>query len=557
MLELIWVGSAYIVGLIANRLSFPPLVGYLAAGYILHAMGVESAQTLTHLADIGIELLLFTVGLKLKLSSLVRREVLSVGGLHLALVTSFSGFVFLLLGEQMTGGLILGASLAFSSTVLAIKVLEDNGELSSLHGRDVLSILIFQDIVAIVLLAFADGRQPSYWAFALLLVPLLRPLAHRLLTYTRANELKLLLGVSLALAGGVTSENVGISPDIGALLMGVMLSAHPQIDELTSKLWGLKEVFLVAFFLQIGLADLPNADQIIDALELLVILPLQGLLFFVLFLLAGLRARTAFISSLALMTYSEFALITTTAVVKAGLLPSEWNATIALAVAGSLAIAAPLNRYSHRLFSWLEPVLVRFEKKTWHPDRLPESIGAAEWLVVGMGRTGLSAYLTLHRQEKRVVGLDADPTVLESLLAEGRRVIYGDAGDPELWSGLALKKVRGIILTLPEFDARCWAVRQLRKNGYTGQIGTICYQAEEKEHLEQLGANFIIHPLVEAGHQLARQIVESQVGFNALGNQVTKSAAAGNPGIETVLGALNGEAALAQEGAEKIIIRKD
>ncbi|WP_036246888.1 cation:proton antiporter [Methylobacter sp. BBA5.1] len=558
MMELIWVGSAYLIGMIANRLSFPPLVGYLAAGYILHAMGVESAQTLTHLADIGIELLLFTVGLKLKLSSLVRREVLSVGGLHLALVTGFSGFVFLLLGEQMTGGLILGASLAFSSTVLAIKVLEDNGELSSLHGRDVLSILIFQDIVAIVLLAFADGRQPSYWAFALLLVPLLRPLAHRLLTYTRANELKLLLGVSLALAGGVTSENVGISPDIGALLMGVMLSAHPEIDELTSKLWGLKEVFLVAFFLQIGLSDLPNTDQVIDALELLLILPLQGLLFFVLFLLAGLRARTAFISSLALMTYSEFALITTGAVVKAGLLAPEWNATIALAVAGSLAVAAPLNRYSHRLFSWLEPVLVRFEKKTWHPDRLPESIGAAEWLVVGMGRTGLSAYLTLHRQERRVVGLDADPTVLESLLAEGRRVIYGDAGDPELWSGLALNKVRGIILTLPEFDARCWAVSQLRKNGYSGQIGTICYHAEEEEQLEQLGANFIIHPLVEAGNQLARQIVESQAGFNALGNQMIKSASAGDPCIETAPCAFSEEAVpLEQEGAEKVVIRQD
>lgn len=515
MTELVWVGTAYIVGLISSRLSFPPLVGYLAAGYILHFLGVESAQTLTHLADVGIELLLFTVGLKLKLRSLLRQEVLSVGGLHLLIVTGFSAIVFLLQGEQTTGGLILGASLAFSSTVLAIKVLEDNGELSSLHGRDVLSILILQDIVAIALLAFADGRQPSYWAFALLLFPLLRPLAHRLLTISRANELKLLLGVSLALAGGVASESVGISADIGALLMGIMLSAHPNIDDLSDKLWGLKEVFLVAFFLQIGLIDLPNPNQIIKALGLLGVLPLQGILFFVLFLLAGLRARNAFISSLALMTYSEFALITTSSVVKANLLGSEWNSTITLAVAGSLAIAAPLNRYSHRLFLWFEPVLIRFEKKSGHPDRLPESIGVAEWLVVGMGRTGLSAYSALHQREKRVVGLDADPTVLESLLAEGRRVIYGDAEDPELWSGLPLERVKGIILTLPEFDARCSAVRQLRKNGYSGQIGTICYLPEEKRQLGQLGADFMIHPLVEAGNQLARQILGSEEAVEA------------------------------------------
>jgi len=513
MMELVWVGTAYLVGLVANHLSFPPLVGYLVAGYVLHALGIESGHALTHLADIGIELLLFTVGLKLKLRSLIRREVLSVGGLHLLFVTGVSGIVFLLLGEQTTGGLVLGASLAFSSTVLAIKVLEDNGELSSLHGRDVLSILILQDVVAIALLAFADGRQPSYWAFALLLLPLLRPLAHRLLTVSRADELKLLLGVSLALAGGVSSESVGISPDIGALLMGVMLAQHPQIEDLSDKLWSLKEVFLVAFFLQIGLADLPNREQMLQALGLLGMLPLQGILFFALFLLAGLRARTAFISSLALMTYSEFALITTGAVVKVNLLSSEWNSVIALAVAGSLAIAAPLNRYSHHLFSRLEPFLTRFEKKTGHPDRLPESIGVAEWLVVGMGRTGLSAYLALHQREKRVVGLDADPTVLESLLAKGKRVIYGDAEDPELWSGLPLDRVKGIILTLPEFDARCSAVRQLRKRGYAGQIGTICYLTEEKEQLDQLGADFMIHPLVEAGNQLARQILGDKSEF--------------------------------------------
>jgi glutathione-regulated potassium-efflux system ancillary protein KefC len=507
MMELVWVGTAYLVGLISSRLSFPPLVGYLAAGYILHAFGVESAQTLTHLADIGIELLLFTVGLKIKLRSLLRQEVLSVGGWHLFFVTGVAGIVFLLLGEHTVGGLILGASLAFSSTVLAIKVLEDNGELSTLHGRDVLSILILQDVVAIALLAFADGRQPSYWALALLLLPMLRPLAHRLLTVSQADELKLLLGFSLALAGGLSAQNVGVSPDIGALLMGVMLAAHPQIDDLSDKLWSLKEVFLVAFFLQIGLTDLPNYDQVLHALGLLGMLPLQGILFFVLFLVAGLRARTAFISSLALTTYSEFALITTGAMVKANLLSPEWNSTIALAVAGSLAIAAPLNRYSHELFLWCEPLLTRFEKKSWHPDRLPESIGVAEWLVVGMGRTGLSTYMALSRREKRVLGLDADPIVLENLLAEGRRVIYGDAEDPELWSGLPLERVKGIILTLPEFDARCSAVRQLRKVGYTGQIGTICYHSEEKERLGQLGVDFMIHPLVEAGNQLARQIL--------------------------------------------------
>lgn len=503
LMELIWIGSAYFTGLIASRLGFPPLVGYLFAGYALHVFGIAVLPNLDHVADIGIELMLFSVGLKLKPRSLIRREVLSVGASHLLLMALMSALVFLLLDQRVTGGLVLGVSLAFSSTVFAIKVLEDNGELSSLHGRDVLSILILQDIVAIALLGYASGTRPTPWAAALLLLPLLRPLAHGMLSASRSSELTMLLGVTLALAGGVAAESVGITADIGALLTGIMLASHTKIDELANRLWGLKELFLVAFFLQIGVSDLPNRQQIVDALELLALLPLQGILFFGLFVLAGLRSRTAFVSSLALMTYSEFALITTNAVVKAGLLSADWKAIISLAVAGSLAIAAPLNRYSHRLFTWLEPLLIRFEKKTVHPDRLPDSFGAAEWLVIGMGRTGGVVYKTLCKQEQRVVGLDADPTVLEYHLAQGRRVVYGDAEDSELWSGLPLHRIKGIVLTVPNFEVRLAAVDQLRKRGFWGQIGSICYHGEEEQELRRSGANYVIHPLIEAGNRLA------------------------------------------------------
>jgi predicted Kef-type K+ transport protein len=479
------------------------------AGYILNAVGVEANETLNHLADIGIELLLFTVGLKLKPSSLLRREVLSVGCLHLLIVTSVSALVFFSVHGHITGGLVIGVSLAFSSTVLAIKVLEDSGELSTLYGRDVLSILILQDIVAIGLLAVADNKQPSPWALCLLLLPFLRPLAYRLLNASRDNELKLLMGVTLAMAGGMLAENVGISSDIGALLMGVMLAGHVNIDELAHKLWGLKEAFLVAFFLQIGLADLPGYDEILQALTLISLLPLQGILFFALFLLVGLRARTAFVSSLALMTYSEFALITANAVVEANLLPSAWESIIGLAVALSLAVAAPLNRFSHYLFSLLETTLVRFERKVEHPDRLPSSIGGAEWLVVGMGRTGISAYLAFNQQDTRVLGLDADPTVLQNLLADGRRVFYGDAEDSALWEKLPLEKIKGIILTMPAFEARSSSIKQLKNLQFAGSIGTICFHSHEESELYRLGATFVIHPFIEAGKQLTEHMLRS------------------------------------------------
>lgn len=505
---LIFLGAAYFVGLIANTLYFPPLVGYLIAGYGLNYLDIKTLPNLAEMADIGIELLLFTVGLKIKLNSLLKKEVLSVGGLHLIIVTLVSGLLFILQHGHITGGLILGASLAFSSTVLAIKVLEDSGELSTLHGRDVLSILILQDIIAIGLLAVADGKNPNPWGLTLFLLPLFKPIAHRLLSLTKSDDLRLLLGVFFALSGGELAKFLGISADIGALLTGVCLSSHTKTHEIADKLWSLKEILLVAFFLQIGLHELPNVTQIKEALILLALLPLQGVLFFGLFLLVGLRARTAFVSSLALTTYSEFALITTEAVVNAGLLSPDWQAIISLAVAGSLAIAAPLNRFSHRLFSFLETSLVIFERKKPHSntDRLPVKIGAAEWLIFGMGCMGTSAYGAFHEKEQCVLGFDADPVVVKELLAQGKRVVYGDAEDVEFLNNLSLTKIKGVIVTMPEFEARCSVILQLRKRGYTGWIGSIHLVEEERKKLLELGANVVVQPFVQAGSHIAKKL---------------------------------------------------
>lgn len=507
-MELLWISAAYLAGLLASRLFLPPLVGYLAAGYGLYPLGIRADAALSHLAEYGILLLLFTVGLKLNLSTLVKREVLGVGGLHLLIVAGCSGLVFLLQDRHLTGGLALGASLAFSSTVLAVKVLEDNREIGTFHGRTVMGILILQDIFAVALLAGAGGQRPSAWALGLLALPLLRPLAGRLFEASRGDELRLLLGIAMAFAGGRLAEAVGVAGDLGALLMGLLLAGHPDAGDLAKKLWGLKEVFLVAFFLRIGLAGIPTAAETRMAMELLALLPLQGALFFALLLVVGLRARTAFVSALALMTYSEFALIVSDVVIEGGLLPESWRPVLGCAVAGSLALAAPLNRVSHRLFSWLEPWLVRYERRGRHPDRLPVSTGAAEWLVVGMGRTGVAAYLTLERRPARVMGLDADPTRVRKYRDQGLRVQYGDAEDPELWEALPRERIKGIILTLSEFEARKTAVARLRNGGFKGVVGATAFQPQEDAALYRAGADVVFHPLTEAGERLAERALE-------------------------------------------------
>ena len=516
MNQFLLVGVAYVLGLLASAMRLPPLVGYLVAGYALCGLEVKGGEGLDVAADFGIQLLLFTVGLKLELKTLARWDILGAGTLHMLSVVAVAAGTFLLTGGRWDSGLLVGISLAFSSTVLAVKILEDNAELSSLHGRIALGVLIYQDIVAVALLAAAGGGSPTPWALLLLAFPLLRPIASALLAWSSSPELRLMMGLSLALGSSVIAQTMGVAPDLAALWLGALLAGHANAKEMAERLWGIKELFLVAFFLEIGITGVPDATQWLDALSLTALLPLQGMLFFFLFILLRLRARTAFITSLALCTYSEFALITTQVMAKAGWLSDQWTIIMGAAVALSLAIAAPFNRYSHRLFIRLEPWLLRWERRSKHPDRIPTTVGSAQWLVFGMGRTGRAAYDVLEKEGFRVVGLDADPARVEAQRLKGLRIFYGDAEDFNLWETLRTRHLRGILFTMPEFQTRLTAIGMLRQNGFSGLIGTTSFGARDDAALRAVGADVLFHPLTEAGEQLAARMLRSaRDGFSA------------------------------------------
>ncbi len=257
-MELAWVGAAYGLGLLASRFGLPPLVGYLGAGFALWGFGYQDSRLLGEIADVGVLLLLFTVDLRLRFASLVRREVLGVGGIHLMLFALLLGLITLLLGMSTDAALFVGVGLAFSSTVLAVKLLDDRRELSTFHGRVAVGILVLQDLVAVGLLAYAGVKNPTPWALLLLALPLLRPVVGWILEKSGHDELLLLYGLGLALGGASLAQSLGVSPELGALLMGAALAGHPQTSELSRTLWGLKEAFLVAFFLDIGLMAYPR-----------------------------------------------------------------------------------------------------------------------------------------------------------------------------------------------------------------------------------------------------------------------------------------------------------
>ena len=293
-----WIAGALLLGLLASRVGLPPLVGFLAAGFALNVAGAETTPMLDELSHAGVLLLLFAVGLKLRWKTLMRSEVWGTACAHL-LLTAVVLAVLLgsTTGLSWSSAAVLALALGFSSTVLAAKVLDAHSELRAVHGRIAIGILIVQDLVAVAVLGMIGGTAPSPALLFLLLIPLLRPLLGRMLDWVGHGELLVLFGVALALSiGGEGFAYIGLSPELGALVLGMMLADHERAQELSNALWGLKEFFLVGFFLSIGLAGLPDLDTLARAAWLLLLLPLKGIAFFALLLIFGLRARTSFLT---------------------------------------------------------------------------------------------------------------------------------------------------------------------------------------------------------------------------------------------------------------------
>lgn len=498
-MEALWVAAAFALGLLANRLGLPPLVGYLGAGFGLHALGFRETEFLAHAAEMGVLLLLFSVGLKLRLKDLLEARVLGVGGLSLLL--------FSLLALPLVGLFPLALALGFSSTVMVLKLLEDKRELTTYHGRLAIGILILQDLVAVGLLALYGAKAVSPWALLLLFFPLLRFLLAWLLEKSGHDELLVLFGLGLALLGGEGFRQLGLSPELGALFMGALLSGHAKGAEIAKALWSLKEAFLVAFFLEIGMKQGLAGVEVGPLFGLLLLSLLKAPLFFLLFLLLGLRARTGFVAGVYLGNYSEFALIVGVALERAGLLPLGL-ATLALTVALSMVLSAPLARYSHSLYRRLEPLLLRLERRGPHPDQEPQSLDGATTLIVGMGRTGGAVYRVLEARGERPVGLDADPEKVERHRAKGRRVLYGDAEDPELWERLDLSGLKAVVLALPDLEAKLLAARWIKERGFGGLVAATSFHLEEDPALKAAGVDLLFHPFREAGERLAERVLE-------------------------------------------------
>jgi len=332
--------AALVAGLAATALRLPPLVGFLVAGFVLHGAGVPELPALDTLADLGVALLLFGIGLKLDVRVLVRREVWLTAVLHMSVTAALSLAylavlaligIGLLDGQDWRALLVIGFALSFSSTVLVVTVLEDQSSSRSRFGRTAVGILVIQDVAAVLFLTLAKASPPSPWAMLLiLLLPAAWPM-RRLLRQLGHDELMPLFGVALALGPGYALfEAVGLKGDLGALVIGLLLADEPRADELSKALFSIKELLLVGFFLSIGFTGVPSSADLLLAGLLLLLIPLKSLGFVALLWWQGMRHRTSVLAGTALANYSEFGLIVIVVGASAGFVSEDWLPVIGI-----------------------------------------------------------------------------------------------------------------------------------------------------------------------------------------------------------------------------------
>jgi predicted Kef-type K+ transport protein len=513
-----WIAIAFGFGLLFKQLKLLPMIGFLVAGFILHLLGVKSGSFLNAFADLGVTLLLFTIGLKLRIGSLLKPEIWASTTFHIIGFIALS--VFLLLGLSQLDilsfrhldfntAVLIAFALSFSSTVYAVKMLEDRSALTSRFGQLSIGVLVLQDIVAVVFLAASSGKLPSIWAFALIgLIPA-RYFLYKVLEWSGHKELLTLFGFVLALGGATIFELVGMKGDLGALAVGALIANHCKSKELANNLMGFKDIFLIGFFLTIGLYGLPTLESMATAFILLLLIPFKTILFFKLFTFFRVRSRASTLASLSLSNYSEFGLIVAAIAISAGWLPKEWLTIIALMVSASFVLASPFSIMADNIYASYRHFLKRFESKKRLPGDEDISIYGHSILVFGMGRIGSAAYDEMHDHvDGSILGIDLDECVVERHIKNGRNVITGDASNPEFWSRVQHQEsdIHLILLSMPNREANVRAAEQLREHGYKGPLAAITKYGADVERLREAKIDEVYNIYEEAGAGTAKHM---------------------------------------------------
>lgn len=437
-IDAIWLAAAFLCGLAMKTIGMPTLLGFLIAGFALNIFGVVEGNlkyVLSALSDLGVTLLLFTIGLKIRIKTLVRKEILLTTSIHMVVITLFfSGLLFLMSFTSISfltelswkTILMISFALSFSSTVFVIKTLEERGEVTSRHGKLAIGILIIQDIFAVLFITATSDKIPSIWVLMLpIYLVAVQFVLSKLLSRAGHGDLLTIFGFFAPLiAGAFVFDLVNLKYDLGALIIGMLLVNHKKTDELYNRMMNFKDFFLIGFFINIGLTGTPTWSMFLIAAFLVIFIFLKGFFFNIIMSVFDLRARTNFLTSISLSNYSEFGLIVGAIGLSLGYLTEDWLLIIALTMTLSFFISAPFNKKAYAIYDHYRKFLTKINRTSKEIDKQPAIAKGVCYIVVGLGSIGESAFKNLHQKfGDKVMGIDYDSEKVNQYATLGYNVV--------------------------------------------------------------------------------------------------------------------------------------
>ncbi|MDW7709838.1 MAG: cation:proton antiporter [Deferrisomatales bacterium] len=517
-----------VIGALATQLRQPLIVAFIGVGVLVGPAGldmVSAHEQIELLAELGIALLLFVVGLKLDLH-LIRTTgpVALATGMGQVLFTSVFGFLIALgFGIGTVEALYLAVGLTFSSTIIIVKLLSDKREIDALHGRIALGFLIVQDVAAVLALIglTALGAAPGegdlvreglrvvavglgfLGAVGLLMRYVLPPLLDRI---ARSPELLVLSAIAWAVLLAALGDTLGFSKEVGAFLAGISLASTPYREAIASRLVSLRDFLLLFFFIDLGAGlDLSLLGAQVGPAAVFSVFVLVGNPLIVMGIMGfmGYRKRTGFLAGLTVAQISEFSLILGAMGVSLGHLSDEAMGLLTLVGLVTIGLSTYLILYSHPIYHRLSPALGLFERRIPHREHAEDSLGDAgsEVILFGLGRYGRSIAKNLRRVGKRVLGVDFDPQAVVECQAEGLAVRYGDAEDPDILEHLPLAQARWVVSAAPGREANLTLLRSLRAHGYRGKVVLTAHSKDEVAFFQKVGADKVLFPFEDAAEQ--------------------------------------------------------
>ena len=530
LLIVILLAAAVVTVALFRRLNMPPILGYLMVGMVIgpHALGIiPDSEGTRYLAEFGVVFLMFSIGLEFSLPQLkaMRHIVLGFGSTQVLVTFATVFAVALFAGQSWQTGVIIGGVIAMSSTAIISKVLAEQTQLHSAHGRQIMGVLLFQDIAVIPLLVLVpalalSGEQLVVEVGAALLKAaaaltiillvgqrIMRPLFH-MVAAQKSSELFVLTVLLVTLGLSLATELAGVSLALGAFLAGMLISETEYRYQVEDYIKPFRDVLLGLFFITIGM--LLNFSVVIDrfGLVLLVLIALLALKFLIIASLALLFKNdrgVALRCALALAPAGEFGFVLLSLAGKINAVPEATLQVVLAAMLISMLFAPLLLAKSEKIVMRL--VANEWEQRAVQLQQLAIRAMAQRGHVIicGYGRSGQSLARFLELEKISVIALDADPMRVKQAAAAGDSVVFGDASRKEVLTAAGLSRAAAIVVSFADTHAAMTILAHARELRPDVPVIVRTFDDTDVEKLKQAGAAEIVAEVIEGSLMLATQ----------------------------------------------------